>query len=348
MRALVFDSGIKYRQYYADPAPGPDEALIQVQLAGLCQTDLEIARGYMQFTGVLGHEFVGTVLKSADPKLVGQRVVGEINCVCGKCDMCLGGLSLHCRQRTVLGIAGRDGAFADRLVLPNRNLHLVPKNVSDEEAVFAEPLAAAIQILRQVSIEKRTRVTVLGDGRLGQLVAQVIPQTGAQVLLVGHHPVKLALAERLSHIGNMGGGGTGGGISTCLEKDLEPKHDQDVVVDCTGKPAGLRLAMRLLRPRGTLVLKTTFADANARGAGGNEGINLSPIVVDEITIVGSRCGPMRDAVALLAQKRIDVTGLISRRVKIAEAEALFTQPPGGAGGAGIGSDTLKVLISFDR
>ncbi|MEI8196272.1 MAG: alcohol dehydrogenase catalytic domain-containing protein [Phycisphaerae bacterium] len=327
MRALTFDTSVKYRQYHPDPTPGPDDALIQVQLAGLCQTDLEIARGYMGFKGILGHEFVGTVLKSADTKLVGQRVVGEINCVCGHCDMCLGGLSAHCRNRSVLGISQRDGAFADLLVLPNRNLHVVPKNISDEEAVFTEPLAAAVQILRQVKVEKRSRVTVLGDGRLGQLVVQVIRQAGVgggtPVTLVGHHAGKLALAERL------GGGGT---VSVCLEKDLQPRHDQDLVVDCTGSAAGVLLALRLLRPRGTLVLKTTVAAGVP--------LNLSPLVIDEITVVGSRCGPFRDALALLAQKQVDVSGLISRRVKIDAAEELFTSP--------LGADTLKVLIRFDR
>lgn len=323
MRALTFDTSVKYRQYHPDPTPGPDDALIQIQLAGLCQTDLEIARGYRGFKGILGHEFVGTVLKSVDLKLLGQRVVGEINCVCGQCDMCLGGLSSHCRHRSVLGISHRDGAFADLLTLPNRNLHLVPKNVTDEEAVFTEPLAAAVQILRQVKVEKRTRVTVLGDGRLGQLVVQVIRQIGAPVSLVGHHPGKLALAERL------GGGGT---LSICLEKDLQPRQDQDLVIDCTGSAAGLLLAMRLLRPRGTLVLKTTVA--------AGQPLNLSPLVINEITVVGSRCGPFRDALSLLAQKQVDVSGLISRRVKIAAAEELFTAP--------LGADTLKVLIRFDR
>lgn len=320
MRALVFDGqAVHFRRYQTDPAPGADEALIQVQLAGLCQTDLEIARGYMNFKGIPGHEFVGTVLKCRDGRLVGKRVVGEINCVCGKCDMCLRGLSTHCRQRTVLGIAGRDGVFADLVTLPIRNLHVVPDNVSDEEAVFAEPLAAAVQVLRQVPIDGRTKVMVLGDGRLGLLVAQVVQHTGAALVLVGRHREKLAIAERR-------------GIATRLENELTPQRDQDVVVECSGRAEGLERAMRLLRPRGTLVLKTTVA--------ADKPMNLAPLVVDEIMVVGSRCGPMREALGLLGQRQVEVTGLISRRVKLESAEPFFD--------SALPSGTLKVLFTFDR
>ncbi len=320
MRALVFDgSNVKYRGFQPDPPASTDQALIQVLAAGICQTDLEIARGYMGFKGILGHEFVGTVLKSPDDKWVGKRVVGEINCVCGKCDMCQRGLSTHCFKRTVLGIQGRDGAFADLLLLPVRNLHAVPDNVSNEEAVFVEPLAAALQVLRQVQVDSRSKVTILGDGRLGQLVAQVVQRTGCKPLLVGRHANKLAIAERL-------------GIRTALDQELTARRDQDIVIDCTGRAQGLDRAIALVRPRGTIVLKTTVA--------AGQPLNLAPLVIDEITLLGSRCGPFREAVSMLAQKQVDVTGLISRRVRIDVAEPLFA-------GKTL-SEGLKVIITFDR
>jgi len=320
MRALVFDgTTVKYRGFQPDPVAGAGEALVQVHLAGICHTDLEIAQGYMGFTGILGHEFVGTVRHCADDKWLGQRVVGEINCVCSKCDMCQQGLSTHCRQRRVLGILNHDGAFADYLVLPVRNLHVVPENVRDEEAVFVEPLAAAVQVLRQVPVDRRSKVTILGDGRLGQLVAQVLQRTGCQPLLVGRHTGKLAVADRL-------------GIRTILDAELTVRRDQDVVVDCTGRAAGLERALALVRPRGTIVLKTTVA--------AGQPLNLAPLVIDEITLLGSRCGPFREAIGLLAQRQVDVTGLIARRVRIDAAEGLFA-------GAAL-RDTLKVIITFDR
>jgi len=328
MRALLFDgSTVKFRQFHAEPAwaAASEEALIQVHLAGLCQTDLEIAKGYMGFKGVLGHEFVGTVLKASGAVgsgLVGKRVVGEINCVCGKCDMCARGLSTHCRHRTVLGIQNRDGVFADLALLPIRNLHVVPDNVSNEEAVFTEPLAAAVQILRQVQVDARTRVMILGDGRLGQLVARVIALRKCPLVLVGRHEGKLTLADRA-------------GIRTAQDREVEGRHDQDLVIDCTGRAAGFRRALELVRPRGTIVLKTTVADSAA-----DKTTNLAAVVIDEITILGSRCGPFREALAMLGQKQVDVTPLISRRVKIDGGESLFAGP--------LGADTLKVLLTFDR
>ena len=320
MRALLFDgSSVKYRGFHPDPPAASEEALIQVLAAGLCHTDLEIAKGYMGFKGILGHEFVGTVLKCPDEKWVGKRVVGEINCVCGKCEMCHRGLSTHCFNRTVLGIQGRDGAFADLLRLPVRNLHLVPDHVTHEEAVFVEPLAAALQVLRQVQIDRRSKVVILGDGRLGQLVAQVIQRTECKPLLVGRHAGKLAVAERL-------------GIRTALDNDLTARRDQDVVVDCTGRAEGLERAIALVRPRGTIVLKTTVAAGKP--------LNLAPLVIDEITLLGSRCGPFREAVGLLAQRQVNVSCLISRRVRIDAAEGLFAgKTP---------AETLKVIVTFDR
>lgn len=320
MRALLYDhSAVRFKAHYAQPKPAADEALIQVRIAGVCQTDLEIAKGYLNFRGVLGHEFVGTVVECRDDRWLGKRVAGEINCVCGKCAMCQRGLASHCLQRTVLGIAGRDGAFADYLTLPLRNLHAIPDHVPDEQAVFVEPLAAALQVLRQVPIDSRTRVTVLGDGRLGQLCAQVVARAKCPLTLVGRHPAKLAVAERR-------------GIATILDADLQPRRDQDVVIECTGRAAGLERALALVRPRGIVVLKTTVAASKP--------LNLAPIVIDEITLLGSRCGPFPDAIAALASQQVDVTGLISRRVKIEAAEALFRD--------GLAPDLLKVLLLFDR
>jgi threonine dehydrogenase-like Zn-dependent dehydrogenase len=313
MRALLFDSGaVKFRQAHAEPPAAEGEVLIKVLAAGICQTDLEIAKGYMGFKGVLGHEFVGSVTKlgnGVDGKWLGKRVCAEINCICGKCEMCARGLSTHCLHRGVIGISKRDGAFADFLAVPARNLHLVPDHVSNEEAVFVEPLAAAFQILRQVQIEKRTRVLVLGDGRLGQLVAQVLRRTGCTLVMLGHHENKLSLAERLGK----------GGVRTSLDRDYSNRREQDVVVDCTGRAAGFERALELVRPRGTVVLKTTVA-----AGGGGKAISLAPVVIDEITVLGSRCGPFGDAINALAAKEVDVLPLVTRRVKLEQAEGLFT------------------------
>lgn len=329
MRALHFDgSQVRFRQAHPDPAPpGDHEVLLKVHAAGLCQTDLEIARGYMGFSGILGHEFVGTVTaigKSVDPAWIGRRACGEINCVCGTCSMCARGLSTHCLRRTVIGILNHDGAFAEFLRLPARNLHAVPANISDEEAVFVEPLAAAFQVLRQVPIDKRTRATVLGDGRLGQLCFQVLARTGCQLMLVGRHEDKLALAERTARRADRQ-------VQTTLDAHLQPRRDQDVVIDCTGRAEGLPRALELLRPRGTLVLKTTVA--------AHTPLNLAPIVIDEITVVGSRCGPFPDALQALAAREIDVTPLVTRRISLDNAQALFA--PGAPA-------HLKTLINIAR
>ena len=325
-----------------NPVPVEGEALVRVHVAGICQTDFEIAKGYMAFTGILGHEFVGTVVKlgkNTKDDLLGKRVVAEINCVCGKCDMCNRGLSTHCTRRTVIGIQNRQGAFADLIRVPARNLHVVPDHVTDEEAVFAEPLAAAFQILRQIPIEKRTRVTVLGDGRLGQLVVQALARTRCPLTLVGTHEDKLTLAEKLWKSIHVEAGSPAvegrspksaarspkadaqpaGAFRTTLEKDLRSSRDQDVVIDCTGKASGLERAFSLVRPRGIIVLKTTAAAGKP--------LNLAPVVIDEITIVGSRCGPFPDALAALAAREVNVTGLISRRLSLEQAPSVFPPNP---------------------
>lgn len=325
MRALVLsDKQVRLVANHPEPAPAAGEAVIKPLLMGVCSTDVELARGYMNFNGVLGHEFVGMVEKVADKKhakWVGKRVVGTINCVCGQCQMCRAGLKEHCLERTVLGIAGRDGVFAERFALPVVNLIEVPQAVDNDRAVFTEPLAAAYQILRQITIEGRPYITVLGDGRLGLLCAQVMSQLNATVRLVGKHPEKLALCEKW-------------GVKHRLLGDVGLRADQDIVVDCTGKADGLRFAMQMVRPRGKIVLKTTTAPAP--GSPGTETLDLSPLVVNEIQVIGSRCGPFPEALSALAGGKIDVLSLISRRMKLADAvEALkaSTRP-----------DIIKVLL----
>jgi threonine dehydrogenase-like Zn-dependent dehydrogenase len=318
MRALVFDKSLSYDPRRAEPAPTDGDTLLKVRQAGICATDLEIIKGYMSFRGVIGHEFVAEVISSPNKDLIGQRVVGEINCVCGRCDLCLSGLSTHCRQRTVLGILKHDGAFAEFVRLPHQNLHLVPTIIDDDQAVFIEPLAAAFQVLKQIKLDGRKWVTVLGDGRLGLLVAQVLRNAGCPVRVIGKHVEKLEICQKWQ-------------IRSRPLADIVPRHDQDVVVDCTGSAGGFELAMQMVRPRGTIVLKSTVAAAKP--------LNLAPLVIDEIQVVGSRCGPFREAIRALAEKQIDVASLIHRRMKLeqgVEAMELAARP-------GI----LKVLLTVD-
>src|SRR5437868_6488680 len=295
MRALVFDKSLTFQPRHPEPPALDGDTLLRVRQAGICATDLEITKGYMGFRGVLGHEFVAEVVQSLDKNLVGQRVVGEINVVCGRCDLCLSGLSTHCRNRTVLGILNHDGAFAEYVRLPAINLHPLPASIDDDQAVFIEPLAAAFQILKQVKLDGRKWVTVLGDGRLGLLVAQVLRNAGCPVRVIGKHAEKLALCERWS-------------IRARSLSDISPRHDQDVVVDCTGSASGFELAMQMTRPRGTVVLKSTVASGKP--------MNLAPLVIDEINVVGSRCGPFKEAIRALSEKSVDVTSLIHRRMKL--------------------------------
>lgn len=300
----------------AAPAPAGDggEAIIDVVLAGICATDLEIVRGYMGFRGILGHEFVGRVRKGpAD--WIGKRVVGEINCVCSKCDLCQSGLSRHCRKRTVLGISGRDGAFAEQVSLPVMNLHVVPDGISDEEAVFVEPLAAAIQVVQQCKIEPRMQVTVIGPGRLGLLVAQVLARTGCRLDVIGRSPTGLNFCEKK-------------GIQPVPLASVVPKADRDIVVECSGSPDGLRLAMSLVRPRGTIVLKSTYA--------GGSTVDLAPIVINEVTVLGSRCGPFAEAIKALSRRDIEVASMVSRKFEMARAADAFE--------AARDSRNIKVLL----
>ena len=269
----------------------PDEALLRVRLAGICGTDLELARGYYPFTGVPGHEFVGEVVGSPDQSWIGKRVVGEINAVCGDCEQCKNGRPTHCEKRTVLGITNRDGVHAEYTCLPLVNLHVVPENVSDEAAVFTEPLAAALEIQEQVHFQPTDRVLLIGAGRLGQLIAQTIALTGCDLRVLARHPHQQALLKNRR-------------IKLISETDIQLRY-WDVVVEATGSPSGFGLARQAIRPRGTLVLKSTYA--------GELTLNLSPFVVDEITILGSRCGPFAPALRLLERGEVDPTVLIAER-----------------------------------
>lgn len=313
MRAIVLNKNLKYDDAYPEPTPAPGECLVRVVQAGICSTDLQLVRGYMNFSGVLGHEMVGIVEDGA-PRWRGKRVACEINCACGDCDMCSAGLSTHCRRRTVLGIAGRDGCFADRVCIPERNLHEVPDAISDEEAVFIEPLAAAWQVIKQVAIEKRTRAAVVGSGKLGLLVAQVINTLGCRVTVVGRNPQTLSLAEKRH-------------IQAIHVEDLVPEQDHDLVVECTGSGDGMTIALGMVRPRGTIVLKSTYAVLDKRQPihGPNEAeppspvkdcLDLAPAVIHEVQIIGSRCGPFPQAIESLQRRQIEVSSMISRSMRI--------------------------------
>jgi len=315
MRALwLEDRVLGARRDVPRPPPPPGEALIRVTLAGVCNTDLELVKGYYPFTGVPGHEFVGEVVSAGAAEWIGRRVVGEINASCGACATCRAGHRTHCPTRTVLGIKGRYGSMAEFLTLPIENLHAVPDAMADEVAVFAEPVAAALQVQRQVPIDAGARVVVIGDGKLGQLVARTLALAGHRPTVVGRHPRKLALLSRL-------------GIATAAGSDLSPR-DADVVVECTGNPDGLALARAAVRPRGTIVLKSTYH--------GEVPLNLSGIVVDEVTLVGSRCGPFAPALALLAGGGLEVADMVDQRFALDDGVAAFA----GAAAPGV----LKVLI----
>jgi threonine dehydrogenase-like Zn-dependent dehydrogenase len=317
MKALwLEDRSLRFETAVAPPSPASGEAVVRVTCAGICNTDLELVRGYYPYTGIPGHEFVGVVDSASDATWVGQRVVGEINATCGgTCDTCRAGRPTHCESRTVLGIVSRNGAFAERLALPLANLHAVPARVPDEVAVFTEPLAAALEIQQQVSIGPGMRVVVIGDGKLGNLIAQTLVLTGCELLVIGRNPAKLdLLAAR--------------GIPTATGDGMADRR-ADLVVECTGNPEGLVLARRAVRPRGTIVLKSTYAGAVS--------IDLSGVVVDEITLLGSRCGPFAPALDLLARDDVDVRPLIHGRYPLEGGVEAFAH----AARPGV----LKVLVT---
>jgi len=325
MRALLLDGKLKLVADYPTPEPPPGEALIRVNVAGVCNTDLELVKGYRQFRGIPGHEFVGVVECAPGAEAwEGRRVVGEINVACDACPTCRanrpstssGHRPTHCPNRTTLGIRGRDGAFAECLTLPITNLHPVPDAVSDESAIFTEPLAAACEIVEQVHARPTDRVVVVGDGKLGLLCAQVLALTGCDLTVVGRHPEKLGIVARQ-------------GIATALD-DVDVEGGADVVVEATGHPGGYAAARRLVRPRGTIVLKSTYHASLE--------VNLTEVVVDEITLVGSRCGPFAPALRLLERGLVQVTSLIQARYTFSKVLTAFEHAaqPG----------TLKVLVAM--
>ena len=307
----VFRDGetILLKKDLPEPRTVANETILKVRIAGICDTDLQLARGYMNYRGILGHEFVGL-----DDS--GQRFAAEINASCHDCPTCRAGRPGHCPYRTVLGILGRDGAMADLVSVPTRNLHPIPDAITDREAVFVEPLAAAFRITEQVELGAGQRVAVLGDGKLGLLCAWVIRETGADATLIGKHPEKLALA--------------GDGVATrLLGKPDDGRYD--VVVDASGNASGFEAALQRVRPCGTVVLKTTIA--------GDHRLNLAPVVVDEVRVIGSRCGPFPPAIAALASRRIDVRPLIGGEFPLDEAEAAFE--------AAAAPGARKILLRID-
>jgi threonine dehydrogenase-like Zn-dependent dehydrogenase len=314
MKALWLENNQLGMRTLPEPAK-PGEALIRIRVAGICSTDLELVRGYYPFTGIPGHEFVGEVVTADDRSWIGQRVVGEINVTCGSCEQCLNGRSLHCEHRTVLGITKREGTLAEFTTLPLANLHRVPASVPDELAIFTEPLAAALEIQQQVHIRPADRVLVVGAGRLGQLVAQSLALTGCDLHVVARHAYQQKiLVER--------------GIRIISEEDVQPWR-WDIVVEATGSPGGFSLARQAIRPRGTLVMKSTYK--------GEVPVNFSSIVVDEVTLVGSRCGPFEPALNLLEKGEVDPSVLIAKEFGLDDALQAFAY----AAGAGV----LKVLVT---
>ena len=319
MKALwLEDNQIQLREL---PQPQrPDEVQLKIRKAGICSTDLELVKGYYPYTGILGHEFVGEVISSSlrlgegIGVRVGDRVVGEINAACNQCEQCLNGRPTHCENRTVLGIVNRDGSFAEFTQLPAANLHKIPASVPDEMAVFTEPLAAALEIQEQVNIKPNDRVLLIGAGRLGQLIAQTLALTGCDLRVVARHARQRELL-------------TVRGIGIIDEEDVQ-RWRWDVVVEATGSPMGFALARQAVRPRGTLVLKSTYK--------GEMNINFSSIVVDEVNIIGSRCGPFEPALRLMESRQVDPTVLIDKEFSLADAVKAFEH----AAQPGV----LKVLI----
>jgi len=313
MRALVYDGELAIQQL-PDPVAGEGEALIRVRYSSICNTDLEIIQGYMGFKGILGHEFVGEVITEKS-KFYGKEVVGEINIACGECYMCQTGRKTHCTKRSVMGHFDHPGCFADYVVLPEQNLHVVPVSLDLPTAVFTEPMAAALEIFEQTKIKPTENVFIFGAGKLGLLITQVFRLSGCEYTLLDIHPAKIEFAKGL-------------GLPARLVSDLKKEEKAEICVDCTGNPDGIGTALSHLHPRGTLILKTTVANPTR--------VDLNQIVVNEFNILGSRCGVFDPAISLLSQKLIDVESLITRIFPfddIKEAFKLAAQP-----------DTIKVLI----
>ncbi len=318
MKALHFDGQKLALVEKPTPRPKSGEVLIRVRYAGICNTDLEILEGYMGFTGTIGHEFVGEVTQAPDVNLLGKTVVGEINISCGRCEFCLQGLGRHCPNRTVLGILGKDGAMAEYLTLPLSNVHVVPPGVSELQAVFTEPLAAACEITEQLEILSDYRILVIGDGKLAQLVARVLALRNDRVLVVGKHPSKLDLLKKV-------------GIATLTRSEFgESRQQFDLVVEATGSWDGWAMALQAVKPRGFVVLKSTYV--------GEQPFNPAPLVINEITMVGSRCGPFTPALHLLRKQAVDPRDLISAVFPLEAWEEAFNRAQE--------ADSLKVLLEF--
>ena len=316
MKGLQYDRKLQLRHDLPLPVRHPEEALIKVLMAGICQTDIEITKGYMNFQGIPGHEFVGVVEAADSGSLIGKRVVGEINCACRACDNCTAGRYNHCTKRSVLGIAGRHGAFAEYLTLPELNLHLIPDAIPDEEAVFVEPLAACYRILEQVPVAKDSRVLVIGDGRMGLLCAQVMKTACADVTVLGKHEKKLSLLKGL-------------GINTKMIGEAL-RGIFDIVVDCTGSPDGLSTALSYTRPQGILFIKSTVAAQRS--------IDFNNVVINEIQIRGSRCGPFAPAIQALQKKEVVVAPLISGIFPLDQAVEAFH--------AATQKENIKILLQM--
>lgn len=319
MKALVFREKLEFVHDHPDPTPVEGEALIKVLMAGICSTDIEVTKGYMDFRGILGHEFVGRVedVMGKGRDLIGQRIVGEINCGCGDCQYCEMAMSRHCTSRTVLGISLRDGCFAEYITLPAENLHPVPEALSDEEATFCEPTAAAFEILEQVQIRPDDHVLVVGDGKLGLIISQVLKSKSAHLTQAGRHPEKLQIASQR-------------GVKTLLASELGDEN-YEVVIEATGSEGGLKTCLHHTWPRGTIVLKSTLASRLE--------IDTAAVVVNELTIVGSRCGPFDPALHAL-EHLVDVKPLISATYPFDRALEAFARAER--------SDTLKVLLDMRK
>ena len=299
MRALLLDPHPRLVHDHHEPARAAGEVTLQVHTAGVCDTDLQLLAGYMQFTGVPGHELVAHVVAADDPAWLGRRVVSDINAGCGHCPSCRHDHGHHCASRTVLGIAGRDGAFAERVVMPAHCLVPVPDDLHDDCAVFAEPLAAALHVLDEIREPRTDEVVVIGDGKLGLLTAMALVGEIEKVTIVGRHPDKLALARKF-------------GARPCLEVDAPTTRVADLVVEASGSVSGLAAALRMVRPKGTVVLKTTTADAYS--------IDLAPVVIHEIRVVGSRCGDLARAMRVLQERKLDTSVLIEARYPLSRAD----------------------------
>jgi alcohol dehydrogenase len=316
MLSVHLEAGCVGLRDVAMPARPPQFALIRMLCAGICNTDLELQRGYYGFTGTPGHEFVGEVVEADDRTLVGRRVVGEINLNCGSCEWCRRNLGRHCPHRTVLGIVKHPGAFQEFLTLPERNLHVLPDAIPTQAGVFIEPLAAACEILEQVQLPCSSQIAVLGDGKLGLLIAQALNAYGFVVRQFGRHPEKLRISEKA-------------GVYTELATATLPTAAFDWVVDATGSADGLRQAVQMVRPRGTVILKSTQH--------GLVGVDTAPVIVNEITLVGSRCGRFEPALELLSRGLINVQDMISDCKKLADAPQAFEQAAR--------KGTMKVLLT---